>query len=753
MPSVDKEDIKALVAADPLAVYRAANLQLGRESGGVRKCLCPFHKEKTPSFAVFVKDGGYKCFSGNCGKTGSAIDFIKEFEHLTSFPEALRRVQEIYGGSAGCPRPSPPPYSPPPPEEKLECFPIPQSAQLPRAEPPDYGGYQYHDRDGNYVLWKYMKTRSPVWFDGKKLMHKGIPCRPLFNLPALLANKGRKPIIIAEGEAAAWALTEAGFLATTPIGGSTAFAKAEWDDLPTDVAIYLWPDDDEPGRKMMEGVAELLHRRGTKTILIVDTNGMSTFKAKGADAADIPTDSRPAECKRRMEGAHQWNPPAAADTQPPVSQDGDGGESTGGGKKPPKRRRGSEEREQNKLMKKLHDALREMGSNGQLGWDWGEDKIYALGLYEGDMNFLGRIAAHLDAAYDIAVSVNTIAREAMTLAEGYEMNSFEKYVSGLPWDGKNRLDTLASRYIDGLMEPEICDHFFSKWYIAGVIKRCVTDHEVSMPYMPVIVAPEGAGKNRLIVNLWGAKKKTTMSFSQEPRELIIAMRGKCVAEIAEMRGFRKAEDEKIKAFITPDASGDTYRPLYKGTSVQSLRRSVLIGTSNEINFLSSVTGNRRFIPLYTECGADTIRYADAEKEREQLMAEAYHRFIAKGDAACHTDKEKWARVSEMNQRFIVITPINGLVLKWLVKEATITESIKPDDCLAYLSDRSHLPRSDLTMKHVRQALASFGWRRSKSRAGGESIEIWKPTARWEEVKKANPLTESVSDWEKPPPGN
>jgi len=54
--------------------------------------LCPFHKERTPSFSVNTGKRIWKCFG--CGLGGDVINFIERFDRV-AFPEALRRVAGI----------------------------------------------------------------------------------------------------------------------------------------------------------------------------------------------------------------------------------------------------------------------------------------------------------------------------------------------------------------------------------------------------------------------------------------------------------------------------------------------------------------------------------------------------------------------------------------------------------------------------------------------------------------------------------
>ena len=65
---------------------------LKRRGASLWAC-CPFHNEKTPSFAVTPSKGIYKCFG--CGKSGSAVGFVMDYEHMT-YPEALRYLAKKY---------------------------------------------------------------------------------------------------------------------------------------------------------------------------------------------------------------------------------------------------------------------------------------------------------------------------------------------------------------------------------------------------------------------------------------------------------------------------------------------------------------------------------------------------------------------------------------------------------------------------------------------------------------------------------
>jgi DNA primase len=56
--------------------------------------LCPFHKEKSPSFSVHAVRQFYHCFG--CGESGDVFSFVGKIEKV-GFPEAVRIVAQKYG--------------------------------------------------------------------------------------------------------------------------------------------------------------------------------------------------------------------------------------------------------------------------------------------------------------------------------------------------------------------------------------------------------------------------------------------------------------------------------------------------------------------------------------------------------------------------------------------------------------------------------------------------------------------------------
>src|SRR5580765_4761838 len=90
MPFVSDATREQIRAANDIVDVISSYLPLKR-AGANFLALCPFHKEKTPSFNVNPRLQIFRCFG--CQKGGNVFSFVMAFENL-EFPEAVRRLAE-----------------------------------------------------------------------------------------------------------------------------------------------------------------------------------------------------------------------------------------------------------------------------------------------------------------------------------------------------------------------------------------------------------------------------------------------------------------------------------------------------------------------------------------------------------------------------------------------------------------------------------------------------------------------------------
>ena len=111
--------------------------------------LCPFHQEKTPSFAVHPTKQIYHCFG--CGKGGDVFQFVMELEKST-FPEAVRSVAEKCGIAIPKPRERSP-------EERKENQQRSALVEMHR-EAAAFFARQLHENSDGKVAYAYLEDRG-----------------------------------------------------------------------------------------------------------------------------------------------------------------------------------------------------------------------------------------------------------------------------------------------------------------------------------------------------------------------------------------------------------------------------------------------------------------------------------------------------------------------------------------------------------------------------------------------------------------
>jgi 5S rRNA maturation endonuclease (ribonuclease M5) len=150
--------------------------------------------------------------------------------------------------------------------------------------------WDYQDGSGRHVMrvcrWDRANGKEirPLTFQAGRWTWKQLERdRPLYRLPALKDTSKR--VIVCEGEKTADAAQKyfEHMTATTWAGGAKAISKTDWKPL-AGRDVTLVPDNDEPGRKAMDQVAEILLQLGC-TVRRVDLTPLGNLP-QGWDIAD-----------------------------------------------------------------------------------------------------------------------------------------------------------------------------------------------------------------------------------------------------------------------------------------------------------------------------------------------------------------------------------------------------------------------------------------------------------------------------------
>lgn len=93
MALISEETIQRVAEANDIVEVIGSYFPLKR-AGTAFRALCPFHREKSPSFHVNPARQSFHCFG--CGAGGGVLRFVMDYEHV-DFPTAVRRLAQRAG--------------------------------------------------------------------------------------------------------------------------------------------------------------------------------------------------------------------------------------------------------------------------------------------------------------------------------------------------------------------------------------------------------------------------------------------------------------------------------------------------------------------------------------------------------------------------------------------------------------------------------------------------------------------------------
>ena len=365
----------------------------------------------------------------------------------------------------------------------------------------------------------------------------------------------------------------------------------------------------------------------------------------------------------------------------------------------------------------------------------------------------------------------TLEEAVLMVAQRHVFHPVREKVVALrgTWDGTKRLDTWLTRTLLEEDEHDPADALqrylalAGKWFLMAMCcrvmptvrdgPRVVLGPGTKFDYMLILESPQGWGKSTLAALLGGDYFADTglMIGDKDSYQNIQGVR---VYEWGELENLSRQEVTKVKLFIS--SPKDRFRASFDRRPRDYPRQVVFVGTTNERNYLTDVTGNRRFWPVQLTRPPDT-QWLGANLE--QLFAEAVHGLDA-GERFWPTRDEQRELFDPQQRSRTVESSIEAEVRRLLhdddqkvpmgeknfalVPEVGMTELLQR---VGYTIDK----QTDVVVKKVGALLHSMGWTVRRLSTGGRPRVYVRPKRVAQQDRESEEAGASISS-KAPTPG-
>ncbi|MHB1154530.1 MAG: virulence-associated E family protein [Eubacteriales bacterium] len=207
------------------------------------------------------------------------------------------------------------------------------------------------------------------------------------------------------------------------------------------------------------------------------------------------------------------------------------------------------------------------------------------------------------------------------VADDRRFHPIRDYLDALPvWDGIPRVEDLFIRYMKADDTPYI--RTVTRKTFAAAIAR-IYRPGVKFDCVPVLDGDQGIGKSSIVKDLITPEyySESLSLTDMDDKAGAEKLQGFWVVEIGELAGMKKADVEKVKAFLS--TADDKYRPSYGKTVESHPRQCIIIATVNgERGYLRDITGNRRFWIIKLNERKQKQKWHFDQNFRDQFWAEA-----------------------------------------------------------------------------------------------------------------------------------
>ena len=531
--------------------------------------------------------------------------------------------------------------------------------------------YDFMVGEAKKKTYKQLVQRDDgIWIVGLK--EAGIP-KPY---PLFSDKIETDTILIVEGEKACVSARKISpfDVVTWPLGVSNV-KNADWSPV-YGKKIIIWPDNDKAGHEAAQILKTIL-KEHTKEIKIVNTSG---FKSK-YDAHDF------------MSHGKTWNHVTYQKHELLELSLNNRGEPYAN--------------ESNVRIAMQHGKLKDM---------FWYDEFRCRRMFDGrrfqDADYLKTLVY-----FQGDLAMHTVAKTTIQWAIQYECernrrNPVKEYFENLKWDGTPRVKDYMHTVYGATKTSYVTE--VSKNFFLAIVAR-ILDPGCKFDHMIILEGKQGIKKSMSLKALATEEFYWDCSESMDSKDFVRGLKGKMIVEISELNSILKSDTEMVKKTLS--CSIDEYVEKYETEIVTIPRTCVLVGTTNEKEYLKDTTGNRRFWPIRVEKEAD-LEYI--KENREQLFAEAVYRY--------RQGENYWEFKEEEAKKEVIQQQEDRLIVdEWTDKISEIVALVS-ETTASYVIERMGIPIERVTRREqirVGQCLRSIGFKNTVKRGDdGKTKRVW-----------------------------
>lgn len=270
----------------------------------------------------------------------------------------------------------------------------------------------------------------------------------------------------------------------------------------------------------------------------------------------------------------------------------------------------------------------------------------------------GSLQIYLEQYYQI-VGERKIINALNEVAIERAFHPVKDYLNSLVWDGVPRIEQVFQKFFGAEDNPYI--QTVAKIHFTASVAR-IFKSGVKYDTAVVFVGAQGIGKSFFIEKMANGWYNDSLQ-RVDNKDAYEALIGAWLVELPEMSAMKKADNETIKHFLSK--SSDRFRLSYGRRAQTFLRACTFWGSSNDLDFLKDVTGNRRYYPVGCDKNRQTLNaWRDLTPELVgQIWAEAVQLF--KDGFSLYMPMELMGVAETVQAEFTEESPLKSIIAEFL----------------------------------------------------------------------------------------